>query len=97
MKTRWGTWGIRGLKFIKYNAMKNLNKILFAVSGGLLLGGGAVLAYMQARPQPEFSDLTLANIEALAGGEGRYEKGSRCYVFSPNGVLVDKVRNAYPG
>ena len=50
LKTRWGTWGIRGLKFIKYNAMKNLNKILFAVSGGLLLGGGAVLAYMQARP-----------------------------------------------
>lgn len=82
--------------------MKNLNKILFAVSGVLLLGGGAVLADMQARPQPEFSDLTLANIEALAGGEAsavgcRYEKGSRCYVFSPNGVLVDKVRNAYPG
>ena len=51
-----------------YDAMKNLNKILFAVSGVLLLGGGAVLAYMQARPQPEFSDLTLANIEALAGG-----------------------------
>lgn len=83
--------------------MKNLNKILFAVSGVLLLGGGAVLAYMQARPQQEFSDLTLANIEALAGGGEasavgcRYEKGSRCYVFSPNGVLVDKVRNAYPG
>ena len=45
--------------------MKNLNKILFAVSGVLLLGGGAVLAYMQERPQQEFSDLTLGNIEAL--------------------------------
>ena len=81
--------------------MKNLNKILFAVSGGLLLGGGAVLAYMQARPQPEFSDLTLANIEALAGVEAsavgcRHETVSRCYVFSPTGGLVGNVPNAYP-
>lgn len=53
--------------------MKKLNTILFAVFGVLLLGSGMVLTYMQVNPQSECSDLTLANIEALASIIKDYE------------------------
>lgn len=45
--------------------MKKLTKMLLAAGVTLVLGTGAVLSYLQAQPQEQLSDLTLANIEAL--------------------------------
>lgn len=51
----------------------------------------------------QLSNLQLANIEALAGGEGptvvgcKPYDGATCYVFDGNGQLVDRRKNQYPG
>lgn len=55
--------------------MKKMTKILLAAGGAALICGGSVMTYLKAQTQqPKMSDLTLANIEALAvieniGGE----------------------------
>ena len=56
--------------------MKQITKALVAISGALLITGGAVVNFLQARKPPltPQEELTLANIEALAkveniGGE----------------------------
>ncbi|WP_300730565.1 NVEALA domain-containing protein [uncultured Rikenella sp.] len=47
--------------------MKKLTKILLAAGGAALIGGGAVMTYLKAQTQqPEMSDLTLQNLEAMA-------------------------------
>lgn len=47
--------------------MKKLNKkTIIAVFGGMLVAAGSYLTYLQAQPQEQMSDLTLANLEAMA-------------------------------
>lgn len=41
-------------------------KILFCLGATLILGVGAVTSYLMAQPEEQISDLTLANIEAMA-------------------------------
>ena len=49
------------------------------------------------------SEVALANVEALATGEGptslgcKPYDGATCYIFDGNGQLVDKRKNQYPG
>lgn len=38
---------------------------MFASGVTLMLGAGSVSAYLQAQPKEQYSDLTLANIEAM--------------------------------
>ena len=52
---------------------KTFKKIVLGVLGGLLVGG-AYLNYRMAQPKQPMSDLTLANIEAMADEE---EQGAR--------------------
>ncbi len=47
--------------------MKKMTKILLAAGGAALICGGSVMTYLKAQTQqPEMSDLTLANLEAMA-------------------------------
>lgn len=46
--------------------MKKLTKILLTAGVTLVLGTGIITSYLQAQPQEQVSDLTLANIEAMA-------------------------------
>ena len=47
--------------------MKRFTKIMLSAGGALLIGTGAAMSYLKAQqPEPQVSDLTLANIEALA-------------------------------
>lgn len=46
--------------------MKRSNKFLLGGVFVLLIGGSAYLNYLKAQPQEQLSDLTLANIEAMA-------------------------------
>lgn len=47
--------------------MKKMTKMLLAAGGAALICGGAVMTYLKAQTQqPEMSDLTLANLEAMA-------------------------------
>ena len=47
--------------------MKKMTKALLAAGGAALICGGAVMTYLKAQTQqPEMSDLTLANLEAMA-------------------------------
>ncbi len=46
--------------------MKKTAKILLAAGGAALICGGAMMTYFKAQPKEQLSDLTLANIEALA-------------------------------
>ncbi len=45
-----------------------MKKTMVAVFGGMLVAVGSYLTYLQAQPQEQMSDLTLANIEAMASG-----------------------------
>lgn len=63
--------------------MKKLTKMLLGSGASLMLAAGGVMTYLQAQhPAEAVSDLTLANIEALAkvkeAGEG-YEFVSKNY------------------
>ncbi len=47
--------------------MKKLTKILLATGGAALIGGASAMTYLKAQTQqPEMSDLTLQNLEAMA-------------------------------
>lgn len=46
--------------------MKKFSKIILASGVTLMLGAGSVSAYLQTQRQEQLSDLTLANIEAMA-------------------------------
>ncbi|WP_298063655.1 hypothetical protein [uncultured Rikenella sp.] len=46
--------------------MKKLTKMMLASGGALLLGTGAVTSYLMVQPEQRMSDLTLANLEAMA-------------------------------
>ncbi len=55
--------------------MKKTAKILLASGFALLLSAGAVVNFLQsARAEAEVSDLTLANIEALAAWDDKQEQ-----------------------
>ena len=46
--------------------MKKLTKILLAAGGAALIGSASVMTYLKAQTQqPEMSDLTLQNLEAM--------------------------------
>lgn len=50
-----------------FEVMKKMTKILLAAGGAALICGGSVMTYLKAQTQqPEMSDLTLANLEAMA-------------------------------
>lgn len=46
--------------------MKRSNKFQLGGVFALLIGGGAYLNYLKAQPREQLSDLTLANLEAMA-------------------------------
>lgn len=46
--------------------MKRSNKFLLGGVFALLIGGGAYLNYLKTQPREQLSDLTLANLEAMA-------------------------------
>ncbi|WP_297831331.1 NVEALA domain-containing protein [uncultured Rikenella sp.] len=69
--------------------MKKLTKILLATGGAALICGASVMTYLKAQTQqPEMSDLTLQNLEAMAtidvpdmnwaNGPGKNVSCSRC-------------------
>lgn len=46
--------------------MNKFKRLALSATGALLISGGAYLSYLQAQPTEElYSDLTLANLEAL--------------------------------
>ncbi|WP_297626083.1 hypothetical protein [uncultured Rikenella sp.] len=46
--------------------MNKFKRLALSATGALLISGGAYLGYLQAQPTEElYSDLTLANLEAL--------------------------------
>ena len=57
--------------------MKKLNKkTIIVVCSGMLVAAGSYLTYLQAQPQEQMSDLTLANIEAMALDKDRDVHGA---------------------
>lgn len=46
--------------------MKRSNKFQLGGVFALLIGGGAYLNYLKTQPREQLSDLTLANLEAMA-------------------------------
>lgn len=78
-------------------AVKNLNKeTIVAVLGGLLISGGAYLTYQRvAVPQPKMSDLTLANIEAMAISDGEKDTNEHYEVWCQgSGDIICPISNS---
>ncbi len=54
--------------------MKRLTKILLVAGGAALICGASVMTYLKAQTQqPEMSDLTLQNLEAMAEMPGKLD------------------------
>lgn len=51
--------------------MNKFKRLALSATGALLISGGAYVGYLQAQPAEEqYSDLTLANLEALGVAPG---------------------------
>ena len=78
---------------------KHLIMALFAVVAAVAGYG----VYQTQANEIALSEVALANVEALATGEGptsfgcKPYDGATCYIFDGNGQLVDKRKNQYPG
>ncbi len=72
--------------------MKKFSKIMLSAGGALLIGTGAAMSYLKAQqPEPQVSDLTLANIEAMAVGDTDIwpaNTGPASLVECPSGCTV---------
>ena len=79
---------IHCFNFLNSKALKQITKTLVAIGGALLITGGAVVNFLQARKPPltPQEELTLANIEALAippelGEDGKCPNGFRRFTI----------------
>ena len=82
---------IHCFNFLNSKALKQITKTLVAIGGALLITGGAVVNFLQARKPPltPQEELTLANIEALAippelGEDGKCPNGFRRFTIVDN-------------
>lgn len=60
--------------------MKNFQKKMLIAGGALVIGSAAAFNFLMAQPKEQISDLTLANIEAMAGNEDGFFTGTCAYV-----------------
>ncbi len=85
--------------------MKRSNKFLLGGVFVLLIGGGAYLNYLKAQPQEQLSDLTLANLEAMADiytdkdidrddCQGAENANCGMPVVTPNGTYMEYLTGA---